>query len=68
VPSGVRRIKAAAHKFNPASNKVELSTGEAVTYDYLVVCTGVKLDWAKVDGESERSKRSSALAAPRDGT
>ena len=53
VPSGVTRIKAAAHKFDPANNQVELSTGEGATYDYLVVCTGVKLDWAKVDGLAE---------------
>src|SRR6202140_3151914 len=53
VPSGVKRIKAAAHKFDPANNKVELSTGDAVAYDYLVVCTGVKLDWAKIDGLAE---------------
>ena len=32
VPSGVKRIKAAAHKFDPANNKVELSTGDAVAY------------------------------------
>ena len=44
VPSGVKRIKAAVHKFDPANNKVELSTGDAVAYDYLVVCTWVKLD------------------------
>jgi sulfide:quinone oxidoreductase len=53
VPSGVKRIKAAAYKFDPANNKVELSTGDAVGYDYLVVCTGVKLDWAKIDGLAE---------------
>ncbi len=53
VPSGVKRIKAAARKFDPANNKVELSSGDSVTYDYLVVCTGVKLDWAKVDGLAE---------------
>ena len=50
VPSGVKRIKAAARTFDPANNKVELSNGDSVTYDYLVVCTGVKLDWAKIDG------------------
>jgi sulfide:quinone oxidoreductase len=53
VPPGVKRIKAAARKFDPTNNKVELSTGDTVTYDYLVVCTGVKLDWGKVDGLAE---------------
>jgi sulfide:quinone oxidoreductase len=50
VPSGVKRIKAGARKFDPANNTIELSTGQTVTYDYLVVCTGVKLDWGKVAG------------------
>ena len=53
VPPGVKRIKAAARKFDPTNNKVELSTGDTVTYDYLVICTGVKLDWVKVDGLAE---------------
>ena len=53
VPSGVKRIKAAARTFDPTNNKIELSTGDSVTYDYLVVCTGVKLDWGKVDGLSD---------------
>lgn len=53
VPPGVKRIKAAARSFDPPNNRVELSTGEGVTYDYLVVCTGVKLDWAKIDGLAE---------------
>lgn len=53
VPPGVKRIKAAARKFDPANNKVELSTGDSATYDYLVICTGVKLDWDKVSGLAE---------------
>ena len=31
VPPGVKRIKAAARKFDPTNNKVELSTGDTVT-------------------------------------
>src|SRR6185437_3490576 len=53
IPAGVARIKAAARSFDPEGNSVELSNGEKHTYDYLVVCTGLKLDWAKVDGLAE---------------
>ncbi len=53
VPAGVKRIRAAARKFDPANNKVELSTGDIVSYDYLVVSTGVKLDWGEIDGLAE---------------
>lgn len=50
IPRGVRLIRAAATTFDPANNVVGLSSGDKLTYDYLVVCTGVKLDWGKIDG------------------
>jgi sulfide:quinone oxidoreductase len=50
IPSGVARIKAAASAFDPESNSVTLSNDDKITYDYLVVCTGLKLDWDKVEG------------------
>jgi len=53
LPSGIARIKATASKFDPDHNMVELSSGETVGYDYLVVCTGIKLDLAKVEGLAE---------------
>src|SRR3954452_22850096 len=53
IPSGVNLIKAAARKFDPPNNAVELSTGDSVTYDYLVVCTGIRLDLQKIAGLAE---------------
>lgn len=50
IPRGVRLIPAAAKSFDPANNTVGLSDGASVSYDYLVVCTGVELDWDKIDG------------------
>jgi len=50
VPAGVRWIRATAKTFDPADNSVGLANGETLTYDYLVVCTGVKLDWDKIEG------------------
>lgn len=50
IPRDVRLIPAAAKSFDPANNAVGLSDGAGVTYDYLVVCTGVELDWDKIDG------------------
>lgn len=50
IPPGVRRIKAGAAAFDPAANTVRLTNGETLDYDYLVVATGVKLDWGKVEG------------------
>jgi len=53
IPVGVRWIRDAAQTFEPDSNTVRLKSGDALSYDYLVVCTGVKLDWSKVAGLAE---------------
>ena len=53
MPAGVEWIRGAAKTFEPESNTVVLQSGEDLTYDYLVVCTGVKLDWDKVTGLAE---------------
>ncbi len=50
IPSGVTWIKEAAAGFDPDHNTVTLSSGEKVTYDYLVVCPGLKINWDGVKG------------------
>jgi sulfide:quinone oxidoreductase len=50
IPPGVTWIRDAAKSFEPGKNTVQLQNGDALTYDYLVVCTGVKLDWDKIAG------------------
>jgi sulfide:quinone oxidoreductase len=52
IAAGVTFIHGAAKAFDPDKNSVVLETGDALTYDYLVVCTGVKLDWDKIEGLS----------------
>jgi len=53
LPRGVNWIRGAAKSFEPQANTVRLQDGDAVTYDYLVVCTGVKFDWHKISGLEE---------------
>src|SRR5271169_3825278 len=53
IPVGVHLIREAAQNFEPEKNTVRLQNGDVLTYDYLVVCTGVKLDWGKVAGLAE---------------
>ena len=45
-------LRNAAQTFEPEKT-VHLKNGDTLTYDYLVVCTGVKLDWGKVAGLAE---------------
>jgi sulfide:quinone oxidoreductase len=53
IPVGVQWIRDAAQTFEPEKNIVRLKNGGALTYEYLVVCTGVKLDWNKIAGLAE---------------
>lgn len=52
LPRRVTLIRTAAVEFKPEQNAVKLSTGDFVNYDWLIVCTGLALDWDKVEGLS----------------
>jgi sulfide:quinone oxidoreductase len=50
IPAGVTWIKDAAAGFDPDNNAVLLTSGAKLTYDYLVVCPGLKLNWDGIKG------------------
>ena len=52
-PQGIKRIKGAVKSFEPDSQTVALEDGSAVSYDFLVVAAGLKLDWDAVEGLNE---------------
>jgi sulfide:quinone oxidoreductase len=53
MPKGVTWIQRAAAEIDPDSREITLDDGGTVVYDYLVVCPGIQLDWAKITGLSE---------------
>ncbi len=53
MPAGVTWIRAAASGLDPDNNKVMLDNGSAITYQYLVVAPGLKLDWQAIPGLQE---------------
>lgn len=53
MPSGVTWLKAGASAFDAERRVVELTDGRSVGYDYLVLCPGLQLDWAKIEGLPE---------------
>ncbi len=53
IPRGVKWIQAAVAAFEPKNNAVILEGCRVVTYDRLVVCPGLKLDWAAIEGLEE---------------
>lgn len=62
IPAGVTLIQDAAKMFDPDNNSVTLETGSTLTYDYLVICTGVKLDWDKIEGLSTTLGKTACVA------
>lgn len=52
MPKGVAWIRQAAAEIDPDSREITLDDGGTVSYDYLVVCPGIQLDWAKITGLS----------------
>ncbi|BBN84059.1 NAD(P)/FAD-dependent oxidoreductase [Staphylococcus epidermidis] len=53
LPKGVRWIKQAVQKFNPEENNLQLDNEEQVSYDYLVVCPGIQVNWSDIKGLKE---------------
>ena len=50
IPKKARWIKDAVKGFLPDENKVELSTGQLLSYDYLIVAPGIQLNWDEIKG------------------
>ncbi len=53
IPEGATWIRDAAKSFEPESNVVETKKGARYTYDYLVVCPGIQINWDAIPGLSE---------------
>lgn len=53
IPRGVSWIAAAADSFDPENNALLLSDGTSIFYKRLIVCPGIKLSWAAIDGLTE---------------
>ena len=50
IPDGVKHIKAKAVEFDPDNNSVKLNNGTTIKYDFLVISSGLKLDYGQIDG------------------
>lgn len=53
MPRGVRWLKASVSELQPAHNSLLLDKGGQVNYDYLVICPGLQLNWAGIEGLEE---------------
>lgn len=53
IPKGVQWIRDAVATFQPEQNTVTTQGGTAVSYDFLIVCPGIQLNWSQVEGLPE---------------
>jgi sulfide:quinone oxidoreductase len=53
IPKNTTWIKEAVTGFDPTSNKVACSSEKEISYDFLIVCPGIQLDWDKIKGLKE---------------
>lgn len=53
MPRKVSWIRDAAEHIDPGERTVTLRSGRRATYDHLVVCPGIQLDWNKVAGMAD---------------
>ena len=50
LPRGINFIADYAAEIDPEANRITTLGGERVDYDYLIVATGLTLDWDAVEG------------------
>jgi len=53
IPSGVHWIQDGAAAFDPDNNSVTTTSGSAISYEVLIVATGLKLCWDRIAGLTE---------------
>ena len=53
IPAGVSWIQEAVSSFDPDRNQLSTTSGLTLSYDVLVVATGLKLCWDRVEGLGE---------------
>ena len=55
MPAGVQWVQEMVVAFDPASNRLSTTGGQTIDYDYLVVATGLHLDYAQIEGMDVRA-------------
>ncbi|MAS55950.1 MAG: FAD/NAD(P)-binding oxidoreductase [Nocardioides sp.] len=53
IPKGVDWVRDAAVDIDPDASTVSTRSGATISYDQLVVCPGIQLDWNKIPGMAE---------------
>jgi sulfide:quinone oxidoreductase len=57
IPKGVTWLQDAAAQIDPDNNVVTTTAGREISYDFLVMCPGIQLNWDQIPGVSETMGR-----------
>ncbi|MCD6190336.1 MAG: NAD(P)/FAD-dependent oxidoreductase [Sulfurimonas sp.] len=60
VPTGTKVIEDRVIDFDPTNNQVTTAKGQVIDYDYLIVATGLQLDFERLEGLEEAGRAFSA--------
>lgn len=63
IPAGVEWIQEMAREFKPDTKQVVTDSGKVLEYDYLIVATGVHLDYDQIEGMDVNRIGSNGLAS-----
>ena len=50
IPAGVEWVKEMVAEFDPEANAIVTDAGRRIEYDYLIVATGLQIDFAQIEG------------------
>ncbi len=50
IPEGVKWIKERVVEFDPDNKKVKTDKGQEISYDFMIIATGLVLDYGKIEG------------------
>ncbi len=53
IPPGVQWLQESVASFAPDQNQLQTVSGKTITYEALVVCPGIQLDWGAIAGLEE---------------
>ena len=53
IPKNITWIKDAITEFIPYSNSLKCKPGNSFSYDILMVCSGIQIDWDRIEGLKE---------------
>ncbi len=50
MPTGTTWIKDGVSTFQPDENQITTAKGNVISYDVMIVCPGIQIDWDKIEG------------------